>query len=141
MSKIRFTQHVTRPAQPLYETLPRKIRSLIHIEEWIDAALHTRNWSERAAAFDRLILHIFEKNPSLVPQAIGVGASHYATFALEHLGTTEVTDLDSAFCYAISMHPEWRAAGDGFLDREPPAKLRQWLHVHPGFARIVQVQA
>jgi hypothetical protein len=128
-----------RPDQPHYPTMPREVRKTLLVETWIDAALHARSWPDRTVAFDQLIRELLDSDNK--PFDTMRAARALMTAAAEHLCEREFTTLDAAQSYRLTLHHQWRAAGENFIRCQGITKVRTWLKLHPGFDRLSKVVA
>jgi hypothetical protein len=128
-----------RPEHPRYPTMPQKMRKTLLVETWIDAALHARSWSDRTVAFDQLIRELLESDNK--PFNSMRAALLLFTVAAEHLCEREFITIDAAQFYRLTLHHQWRAAGDNFVNYHGITKVRAWLKLHPGFDRLTKVTA
>lgn len=128
-----------RPAHPRYPALPLGLRNSDLVENWIDAALLTRTWSERGRAFDRLILEVFATRQTT--QNVVKACSALFSVACEHLAEREVLCIDAAWSYAHCDHSEWQAAGRHLLLRQSVVTASRWDSEHPAFLRLRNTRA
>lgn len=108
-------------------------------ETWIDAALHTRSWPDRTVAFDQLIRELLDSDNK--PFDAMRAARALMTAAAEHLAERELTMLDAAQFYRLTLHHQWRAAGETFIRYHGVTKVRTWIKLHPSFDRLSKVIA
>lgn len=128
-----------RPANPRYPALPSSVRNSDLVENWIDAALHTRTWAERSRAFDRLILEVFATGQTM--QNVVKACSVLFSVSCEHLAEREVRCIDAAWSYALCDNSEWQAAGRHFLLRQSVITASRWDAEHPAFLRLRNTKA
>jgi hypothetical protein len=134
-----YGELLERPEQPHYPAMPRQVRKTLLVETWIDAALHARSWPDRTLAFDRLIRELLDSDNK--PFDTMRAARALLTAAAEHLCERELTTLDAAQLYRLTLHHQWRAAGENFIRGHGVAKVRTWNKLHPGFDRLSKVIA
>jgi hypothetical protein len=134
-----YGELLERPEQPHYPAMPRQVRKTLLVETWIDAALHARSWPDRTIAFDRLIRELLDSDNK--PFDTMRAARALLTAAAEHLCERELTTLDAAQLYRLTLHHQWRAAGENFIRGHGVAKVRTWNKLHPGFDRLSKVIA
>ena len=135
----RAGEILERPEQPHYPTMPRALQKMPLTEVWIDGALHARSWHDRAVVFDQLICELLDSDNKVSDSMRA--AQVLLTIAAEHLCEREFTTLDAAQFYRLTLHQQWRAAGESFVLAEGATKVRSWLRLHPGFDRISKVLA
>lgn len=135
----RSGEFLKRPERPHYLTMPRALRQSQLVETWIDGALHARSWSDRAVAFDQLIRELLDSDNK---QSESIRAMRgLLTIAAEHLCEHEITTLDAAQLYRLTLHHQWHRAGENFVRSHGVMKVRAWLKLHPGFDRVSGVSA
>jgi hypothetical protein len=134
-----YGELLERPEQPHYPAMPRQVRKTLLVETWIDAALYARSWPDRTIAFDRLIRELLDSDNK--PFDTMRAARALLTAAAEHLCERELTTLDAAQLYRLTLHHQWRAAGENFIRGHGVAKVRTWNKLHPGFDRLSKVIA
>ncbi|WOH58524.1 hypothetical protein [Bradyrhizobium sp. BWC-3-1] len=132
-------EFLQRPEQPHYSTLPGALRKSPLVETWIDVALHTRSWPDRAVAFDQLIRELLDSDNEMSDSVQAVRG--LLTLAAEHLCERELTTLDAAQFYRPTLHEQWRAVGSRFIRCHRITEVRTWLKLHPGFDRVSKVSA
>ncbi|WFU37326.1 hypothetical protein QA640_22810 [Bradyrhizobium sp. CB82] len=135
----RAGEFLQRPERPHYPTLTRELQRLPLMEIWIDAALHARSWSDRAVAFDQHIRELLASDNT--PCDSMRAAAGLLTVAAEHLCERELITLDAAQLYRLTLHHQWRTAGENFIRYHGVTKVRTWLKLHPGFAQLSGVSA
>lgn len=135
----RAGEFLHRPERPHYPAMPRELRKSSLVETWIDGALQARSWPHRAVAFDQLIRDLLDSDnkPYDSMRAVRV----LLTVAGEHLCEGEITTLDAAQLYSLTLHHQWRIAGENFIRSHGVTKLRTWLKLHPSFDRVSKVSA
>jgi hypothetical protein len=134
-----FGELLLRPEQPHYPAMPRAVRKTLLVETWIDAALHARSWPDRTVAFDHLIRELLASDNK--PFDSMRAARALLTAAAEHLAEREFVTLDAAQFYCLTLHHQWRAAGENFIRNHGVTKVRAWIKLHPGFDRLSKVIA
>lgn len=124
-----------QPLRPFYPNMHQSVRQSHLVEMWIDAGLHARSWNDRTTAFDQLIRDVLASGhqASDCSKAIRM----LAAVAGEHLCERQIVDADAARFYSISLHSDWREAGERFIRYCSATKNRKWLRDHPGFDRIL----
>ena len=135
----QYGEFVQRPEQPHYPSMPREVRKTPLVEIWIDAALHARSWSDRTVAFDQLIRELLNSDNKPFDSMRAVRG--LLTLAAEHLCEREFTTLDAAQFYRLTLHHQWRTAGENFIRYHSVTKVRTWLKLHPGFDHLSKVSA
>jgi hypothetical protein len=135
----RSGEFLQRPERPHYLTMPRALRKSPLVETWIDGALHARSWPDRAVTFDQLIRELLGSNNK--PSESNQAARGLLTIAAEHLCEHEITTLDAAQFYRLTLHHHWHTAGENFVRSHGVMKVRAWLKLHPGFDCVSKVSA
>lgn len=133
---------LTRIEQKFYPLLPAETQRQPFMEQWIDAALHARDWHERAAEFDRLLQSalmaaILARQETST--CLGALAS-YITSAIEHLETSEIVGLDSAWAYRFGLHKEWSDTAARFIGQQKRKHVARWFDSHSGFAAWAELR-
>jgi hypothetical protein len=134
-----YGELLQRPEQPHYPAMPRTVRESLLVETWIDAALHAPSWPDRTIAFDQLIRELLDSDNT--PFDAMRAARSLMTAAAEHLCERELTTLDAAQLYRLTLHHQWHVAGETFIRCHGVAKVRKWIKLHPGFDRLSKVIA
>lgn len=123
-----------RPSWSRFASMSRELQRCPLTNDWIDAALLARSWSDRTIAFDFLISGLL--NSENKPEDSTRAAGMLLTVAGEHLCEAALTEIDAAAFYSLTLHPQWRGAGEKYLRAQSNAKIRTWLKLHPGISRL-----
>ncbi|MBB4391824.1 hypothetical protein [Bradyrhizobium sp. ERR14] len=128
--------------QKFYPLLPLETQRQPFMEQWIDAALHARDWHERATQFDGLLqsaLMAAILGKQATSTCLGALAS-YVTAAVEHLEMGAIAQLDSAWAYRFCLHKEWSDTAARFIGEQKRRHLARWFDDHPGFATWAELR-
>lgn len=126
---------ITRPAEPIYPTMPKDAEMDIPIENWVTLVLDHPNWSERAAALVGVIGGNIEAASGwdTPPEILAFGLQNLLTAALEHLGETEIDCLEAAAIYACTLHDEFAMPAERWLEPVRATWFADWIAERPGY--------
>lgn len=116
------------------------------IENWVDIALESPDWTIRAArlldpAASSFMHEAVSWNlpPDIAETATGLALGHCITSSLEHLHDKEIDCLEAAAIYAITLHEEWRAAGIEWLHPLRDTWFRDWRAARPTYRQAARL--
>lgn len=131
-----------RPLKPVYPELPRGYDLDIPIENWITLAMDLHRWCDRAKKLIGIIDENIENGASMggMPAEImGLAIGQILTATLEHLAEKEIDCLEAASLYALTMHAEWRSAGERWLEPFKDTWFRDWRDARPDYTRFAGI--
>ncbi len=134
------------PREPVYPRLPRDMEPDVPVEAWVTLALEQPDWASRAAALLDIIGHNLEHTegwdmpPDIRGDVQAIGLALLLTATLEHLVEPEIDCLEAAAFYALTMHPEWSAAGTQWLEPFRDTWFAEWTGERPAYRRFAALR-
>ena len=116
------------------------------IENWVDIALETSNWTERAARLiDPGITQALASSRDwslpvdIRDTVISLSLGHMITSSLEHLNEPEIDCIEAAAIYSLTLHEGWRAAGIEWLQPFRKTWFKDWKRDKPVYREAATI--
>lgn len=121
---------VPLPAVPTLASVTAKLpaEQLDCVGAWVDSFVYTPSWPERMAVVESWL------RPTVLRDGSTDKVVTSLTAALEQLGERDLTDVNQAVLYRLSLHPDWRSAAMRFLSAS--ANVDAWTAEYPGIAAV-----
>jgi len=110
----------------------------VPVEGWITSVLDCPTWVTRARVLQDIVAGNFEnaKSFGLSDDALIAAYLQLTTAALEHLAEKEVSCIQAAAFYALSLHDEWASVGLDWLRPVRQTWFQDWVKENPTYRRM-----
>ena len=105
----------------------------------IVAALRPANWDERAAELLKAAAASLQGSDAGGGRSAAERFPEALTAALETIAEADLSRLEAAAMYALTVHPEWVAAARSYLDPMRETWFAEWRTRHPAYALLAAI--
>lgn len=141
--KAKYTP-LTKPAGSIYQTLPKTHGIEVPLENWVTLVMDQPDWYRRGEGLLSAISSCIDGSKEWSSQsdvskmAFAIGVQSLLTAALEHLHETDISCLEAAAFYALSVHGQWVDAGLEWLEPIRNTWFRDWLAKRPSYSAFAE---
>lgn len=136
---------IGHPEASAYQALLAENNDTCPIESWVDMTLGTADWHKRSGAYQGTLRQTLEEcGDAALPTdmrsaIIASRLSMLLTASIEHLHEREISCIQQAAFYAVTVHPEWISAALNWLEPIRDTWFADWLKSHPAYVNFARI--